>query len=157
MVQSCTRIDHSVVSKHFILLLRDVRYEPTGFSDHHAAITYINCKPTVVSRDKGQETLQTVTTPEFLIGRGVWKLYHAAAMETDFQVYCRSFAESLVGSVTKGDPCTIEMWDEIKARLRRYARERSTITGFRRKQPGKKITEIQTRLEELSVEREEDR
>jgi len=152
-VVSATRIDHAIISDHLVLSLNDARYTATGFSDHHAMFFYINGQDNPTNRN----TQHTRDEPEEeLVGPGFWKLYPGALTERPFCARIQSLAEQLSNSLTTQRPFTITTWQEYKIRLRCLARELSSKTGWLRKQPGRKMTEIQMQIDRLDIEDDND-
>jgi exonuclease III len=155
---SATRIDHIIISEHLLVSLKAVKYVPTGFSDRHAAIAYLNEGPRALDfNEEEREENQPRQSGESLVGPGAWKLYPSALTERQFCRSSQNYAEQLVSAVTRGQACTVEMWEEIKKRLRSHAIALSIPTGHKRKQPGKRMTEIQQKLVSLDIRNKSDR
>jgi hypothetical protein len=137
---SATRIDHAIVSEHLLNLLEDISYSAVAFSDHHALILQLKglteVQSTAIRNQKHTETGETI------VGPGVWKLYHGALTEESFCAEIRNFAGQLVCSRDFIEPFEIRAWEESKEQLRTQAKTISRLTGHKRKQPGRKMTEI---------------
>jgi hypothetical protein len=166
-VVSATRIDHAIVSEHLLEGVVEAKYIPVGFSDHHLLLLYINGEPETGNASKDHVSRTYATTretrksndhvEETLVGPGVWKLYHGAFTERPFCQRTREFALQLVSSAGFQSTCTPELWIQIKECLRNHAKNLSVRTGFKRKQPGKRMAEIQRRLDQLDITVTEDR
>jgi hypothetical protein len=161
-VISATRIDHTIVSEHLLGSLVEVRYFPVGFSDHSVLLVYINEQLESIGTSNGGESGNIregsdERSEELLVGPGVWKLYHGAFTERQFCLRTQEFARQLVSSASF--PCAFspESWTRLKERLRNHAKNVSVMTGYKRKQPGKKMAEIQQRLDRLDITKTDDR
>jgi len=152
-ITSATRLDHTLITEELSDCIHDVFYTTLSFTDHRAMLVYIN--DTVVSEIESHA--EPAATANILVGPGVWKLYHGALTEHYFCARNKFYADQLIGSSTLPKPFTMETWQNAKDRLRMYALRVSLLTGQERKQPGRKMTEIQLQLDQLDINSESDR
>jgi hypothetical protein len=103
------------------------------------------------------DTIPSNTRNLPLVGPGVWKLYPGALTEELFCISMRDVAQQIITSTMFREVDHAEKWDYLKDRLRSHARANSIKTGFRRKQLGRKMTDIQQQLDNLNLNNEADR
>ena len=146
---SSTRLDHILVSADLLDSLHEVTYHITGFKTDHSLIQVQFNNETDVDPAEDQTDQDSI---EPLVGTGVWKLYHGAFTERHFYLRSQVFAEQLFESSRYTGPFTIDAWKEAKDRLHHHAMSVSITTGYKRKQPGRKMTEIQEKLDALDLD-----
>lgn len=134
-----------------ILLLETETVEDELQEQHLALETYQQ------AAEDGDFIVVPGTQSAPLVGPGVWKLYPGALTEHGFCIRSREIAKQLLDSESFQQPFTPDKWEHIRDRLRSHARSVSIKTGFKRKQPGRNMTEIQKQLEQLRIENDEDR